>query len=113
MLPQTQSEDRMTEHEDHPVEPHTHTVTFTDNDGQSYSFDHECPGDMVDVRDGFERTGADSVNGLCVDGKPQSFEATIRILGLLDLMPLLGESYRTDENLLKLLVGMGTMIEGD
>lgn len=98
---------------DHPTEPHTHTLTFRDNAGKAYSFDHECPTNGEAVRDGLLATGAESINDLAADGRVLPFETVLPMLGSIGLLPWLGESYQTPENLIKLLVAMGTGDEAE
>ena len=93
----------------HNDEPHTHTITFTDNAGMGYSFDVDCPDSdgLTTMLRGLDASGADSVNELAVDGNPMSFEGVIIRLGVMDRLAMLGKSYQTPENLIRLLVAMG------
>lgn len=94
--------------DDHPDEPHTHTLTFRDNDGQAYSFDHDCPTDGRDIRDKLLASGAATVNDMAADGRVLPFETVLPMLGGLGLVQMLGDSYMTGENLVKLMVAMAT-----
>jgi hypothetical protein len=89
----------------HPDGPHTHTWEFNDNDGNPHTFTHDCPGVTVGVmRDLLASTGADSVNALTVDGVTTDFDQTVNLLMQLGEQQKLGATYRTDENILRMLM---------
>ena len=93
----------------HTDGPHTHVISWVDNEGQSYSLDQPCPPGTVDEMRGlFTESGAKSINRLAVDGKERSFESAFMLLGRLGLTEMLGKEYQTTENLMKLLVAMGS-----
>lgn len=94
------------DHDDHPVEPHTHTVTFDDDEGGSHSFTHGCPCPPAEIREGFLRFGDLPINHLRLDGKMVPFDRVFAMLAVLGLIGRLGQSYMTNDNLLTLMSAM-------
>lgn len=93
---------------EHADEPHQHTVTFTDNEGKAYTFEYECPATSHEqVARMIYGTGTEAVNDLQIDGDDLGFDGTFILLGSADLLRLLGQSYMTDENLMRVLLSIG------